>query len=255
MGTMPERPMDIVNVEKGQLHVGAYEHVPNGRQSWSSNTQIPRHRHGDAYAAVILSGGLQESGSRGRFDVGPGDVLIHRAFDAHQNTIFVTGAEVLHLSLPPNASLAEGLAHIADPDALAKAAETDPRMATTILLERMYPVRHVLEDWPDLLAADLIEDPNRSLQVWAREHDLAIETLSRGFSRAFGITPVKFRAEARALRAFEQIAKGTQILSKVLEVSGFADKSQMSRAIRGLIGEAPSAWLRKVSFRAKTRTD
>jgi len=38
-----------------------------GRDSWSAHASIPRRRHERAYAAIVLSGGYQESGSRGRY--------------------------------------------------------------------------------------------------------------------------------------------------------------------------------------------
>lgn len=175
---------------------------------------------------------------------------MHGAFDAHLDRIFIVGAEILNLPLIGLGAIGYGLGHAHDPDVVARAAETDPVMARGLLLEQVVPTPIVPRDWPDLLAADLLEDPNRLLEDWADEHDLALETLSRGFSRAFGITPVLFRSEARARKAFEQIVEGTEVLSKVLAASGFADQAHMSRAIRSLTGATPKSWLRRASFKS-----
>jgi AraC-like DNA-binding protein len=175
---------------------------------------------------------------------------MHGAFDSHLNRIFIVGSRVLNLTLPGLGAIDFALGHVNDPDVIVKAAETDAITARGLLLEQVVPTPIVPHDWPDLLAADLLEDPNRRLEDWANEHDLALETLSRGFSRAFGITPVLFRSEARARKAFEQIVEGTEVLSKVLEASGFADQAHMSRAIRSLTGATPKSWLRRASFKS-----
>lgn len=242
--------MNIVDIRMGRRSMGAYEHIANGRQKWRAGAHIPRHRHADAYAALVLSGGFQQCGNRGRFNVGPGDVLMHGAFDSHLDRIFVVGAEVLNLSLPGLGAIEPDLGRVSDPDEIARVAETDSVAAAAMLCERLTPAPNVLRDWPDLLAADLLEDPNRRLEDWAEQHQLALETLSRGFGRAFGITPVVFRSEARARRAFEQIVEGAEVLSKVLEASGFADQAHMSRAIRSLTGATPKSWLRRASFKS-----
>jgi hypothetical protein len=51
--------------------------TPSGNERWHSRAYIPRHRHARAYAAVVLEGSYEESGSRGRFRVRPGDVVLH----------------------------------------------------------------------------------------------------------------------------------------------------------------------------------
>ena len=52
-----------------------------------------------------------------------------------------------------------------------KAAKADPiTAAKAFSLNRWVPVTIVPQDWPDILAADLLEDPNRRLQDWAEQH-------------------------------------------------------------------------------------
>jgi AraC-like DNA-binding protein len=58
-----------------------------------------------------------------------------------------------------------------------------------------------------------------------------------------------FRSDVRSQRAFEQIVEGTNVLSRVLEVSGYSDLPQLSRAVRNLTGASPKSWLLKTSFK------
>jgi hypothetical protein len=49
-----------------------FEPIVQGNDRWDGSCSIPRHRHDQAYAALILSGGYEESGSFGRYRVRPG---------------------------------------------------------------------------------------------------------------------------------------------------------------------------------------
>jgi AraC-like DNA-binding protein len=242
-------PMDIIDVKTDRLSIGPYQHKPDGRQVLRPQANLPRHKHMDRYACIVLSGGLEECGSHGRLTALPGNTLMHNAFDTHLNHIFISGAVVLNLRLPGLAPIAESFGNVADPDAIARLAEHDLIAAVEQLLTEFKPLPVVPQDWPDLLAADLIEDPNRRLEDWAKSHNLASETVSRGFSRVFGISPRAFRAEIRAKRAFEQIIEGTELLGKVLERSGFSDTANMSKAVRSLTGALPSTWINRASFK------
>jgi AraC-like DNA-binding protein len=177
-------------------------------------------------------------------------VLVHGAFDAHLDRIFIVGAETLNLKVPAFGCIADALCEISDVDLIVRTAETDPAGAAALLLEQMSPRPITPQDWPDLLAADLIEDPNRRLNDWADSHGLSRETISRGFGQIFGIPPAVFRSEVRSQRAFEQIVEGTNVLSRVLEVSGYSGLPQLSRAVRNLTGATPKSWLLKTSFKS-----
>src|SRR5271163_1532803 len=105
--------------------------ITSGRERWSGDARIPRHMHGRAYAAVVISGSYEECGSRGRFHVGPGHVLLHGAFDAHLDRFSRAGAEILNIVLPDEVSFAMG--YVADADAIARLAEKDARAAGDVL--------------------------------------------------------------------------------------------------------------------------
>jgi AraC-like DNA-binding protein len=201
--------------------------------------------------AVVLSGGYEECGSRGRFNVGAGDVLAHDAFDAHLDRFRDKGAQILNLVLT-NAMPGISIGRVADPDAIARAAELDPLEAADQLRAQLRTAHRRFQDWPDILAADILRDSDCRLDSWARNHGLAAETISRGFGQVFGVTPATFRAEVRARRAFALITAGNAPLVAIAAATGFADQAHMSRATRALTGSPPSWWRRSNQFKTVT---
>jgi AraC-like DNA-binding protein len=200
-----------------------------------------RHTHAGAYAAVVLAGGYEETGNWGRFRVHAGDVLFHDAFDAHLNRFQARGATILNLALTGHASGFRA-GRVYDADAVARAAESDPELAVHVLAAQLREMRPVVDDWADLLATDIVRHPNCRLDRWAEAHGIAPETISRGFGRAYGITPASFRAEIRARRAFRQIVHTMTSLVEIASLLGFADQAHMTRAVRALTGATPSHW-------------
>lgn len=169
-----------------------------------------RHCHDDAFVAVVLEGGYQEAGDEGRFDVRPGDALIHHPFESHLDRVEAKGARVLVLDL--SAALA-GSAHVrgrvADPDLLVRLAARDPRAAAAALAEQFVATPETARDWPDLLARDLRGDHSIRLGEWAERTGVRAETLSRGFRTAYGCTPKAYRA------ALAAVCAGTEPLSYI----------------------------------------
>lgn len=200
---------------------------------------LPRHRHDAAYAALVLSGGYLEAGSRGRWRVEAGDVVAHAAFEAHQN-LLTRGAVVLNLALDPRLDLPPAF-RVADPDALVRAAREDSA-AVSALMAPVETRAGLDEDWPDRLAADLNADPGLKLGDWARRRGLSPSTLARGFRSVFGVTPARYGAERRTLAAWRDIARCGAPLAGLACDHGFADQAHMTRAIVALTGIAPGVW-------------
>lgn len=201
----------------------------------------PRHRHWTPYAAIVLSGGYLEAGGDGRFRVEAGDVVVHPAFDAHQNQLSGP-AWVLNLPLDPLTELPP-LFRVADPDALEHAWRSDLREAAGLL----HPVGlgvPLAEDWPDLLAIALRDEPTLVLGDWARAHGLAPATVSRGFMAVFGVSPSRYRAEQRTRLAWRRLMTGTAPMAELALDCGYADQAHMSRAIRASTGHSPGHWRR-----------
>ncbi|MGN6515965.1 MAG: helix-turn-helix domain-containing protein [Rhizomicrobium sp.] len=231
--------------------MGGFSHICDGQECWHRGARIPRHRHAKAYAAIVLAGSYEECGSRGRFRVVPGEVLLHDAFDAHLNSFDRAGARILNLTVRSTAGLSHG--RVADPDMIARAAERDAVEAGVALQGQIRSVDRAAFDWQDELARDLIADPDRRLDDWAHGHGLAAETVSRGFRKVFGVTPAAFRLEARTRRALDMIVADVAPLAAVAAKAGFADQAHMSRAILGLTGASPGRWRRSNPFKTDGR--
>lgn len=211
---------------------------------------LRRHCHSKAYAALVLSGGYEEAGDLGRLQVQAGTVIVHDRFEAHLNRFSASGAEVLNFSLPTGRYFSPGVFKIENPDAIVRKAETDPCEAAHFLLSILFSTRAVKSlhaqnccaDWPDELAAALIEDSSLRLSAWSAEKKLAPWKVSRGFAQVFGISPEAFRARARARRACRAIQTTELPLSEIAAHLGFADQPHMTRSVKQLTGMAPRAW-------------
>lgn len=214
---------------------------PSGLERLGGLTSLSRHRHPEGFVAVVLGGGYLESGDAGRFNVVEGDVLIHAAFEAHRDEVSSAGAEILNLPCP-KALQEMHYCRVAEPTALAKLAERDSCEAQLMLAETAILCVPRLSDWMDLLAAQLRTLEPFSLANWAKAHDLAPETISRGFSRAYGISPHLYRAEARARRAIADVRNSARSLAAVAAKLGFSDQAHMTRAVRALSGRTPGQW-------------
>jgi AraC-like DNA-binding protein len=234
--------------------MGGFARIVGGREGWDAHASVPRHRHDMAYAAVVLSGGYEECGSRGRFRVMAGDVLVHGVFDAHLDRFAEKRTHILNLVSSTFAFPVARRGRIDDPDELARIAERDCNAAMDELRARMVPVNERALDWPDILANDLLADPDVCLRAWARAHDLAPETVSRGFGKVFGVTPARFRAEARAQATLAAIAGDrTAQLAAISADYGFADQAHMTRAVKALTGHPPARWLKSNRFKTVVR--
>jgi AraC-like DNA-binding protein len=209
---------------------------------------LPRHRHLSAYATVVLAGTLGEAGYAGRIEAKAGDVLIHPKLDCHVNQKVFAGVRLIRLPWA-NPIFELGLYHIDDLDYLAVTAEKSSPDATLLLSELLQKCAvkspRVRNDWPDLLAMDLFTDVGVRLGEWARDHQLAPETVSRGFSMAYGVSPELFKAESRARKAWIRITDESHELSAIAADTGFADQAHMTRWIRRTTGASPGTWRRR----------
>lgn len=244
---MLERSQDRANAAT-MWNTAEFRLASSGREKLGPRVSIPRHRHRHGYIAVVLSGNYQEAGLAGRFGLQAGDVVVHHAFDAHLNHVSTSGAEVLNLPLPQDAVLPAAFT-IADADAIVRLAERDP-MAAAQALEPLATVS-VAEDWADTLALAIAADSDCRLGSWAERHGFAAETLSRGFRRAYGLTPARFRSEMRAHQAMRLIVESTMPLAAIAADCGFADQPHLTRAIVQLTGRPAGYWRRSIPFKTE----
>lgn len=215
--------------------------IPPGAEISRERTarRVARHHHIAPYAAVVLRGGYLEAGDGGRFQAGAGDVLVHDAFDAHQDQFGSTGADILNVPLtaPPGVRYAR----ISDPDGLVRAVRRDPIEAAALLIEQLLAGGGPMNDWPDLLAEDLRRDRVGSLAGWAAVHGLAPSSVSRGFRLAYGVSPQRYRSDHRAARAARAIRAAGESLAAIAADSGFADQPHMNRTVKRAFGYSPSS--------------
>ncbi len=227
--------------------------VASGCERWMAGVTVPRHRHATAYAAIVLAGGYEESGNRGRFRVGPGDVLFHGAFDCHLDRFGAVGARIFNLVMPNVIEPRLTVAHLPDADRIVRTAERDPCVAAETLLAEAASIHNASLDWQDVLAAELAEAKTVLLGAWASRYGLAAETVSRGFEKLFGVPPRVYRAELRARRALARVAGGVESLAEIAADTGFADQAHMTRAIVALTGAPPTTWRRSNGFKTADR--
>jgi AraC-like DNA-binding protein len=213
-------------------------------------SSLSRHVHGRAYAALVLSGGYEEAGDYGRFQVNAGDVIFHEQFEAHLDRFSETGAAVLNLPLHTGYCTA-GIAKVADVDAVARVAERSCRDAIELLFSLAITRTPQPADWPDELAAAVLRNPSLKLSQWGEKNGIAPWTVSRGFGLVFGVSPEAFRARTRARCALKSIQNTQASLAMIAVELGFADQSHMTRSVKQLTGIGPRAW-RSAANRFKT---
>ena len=224
--------------------------ITPGIEALPCSFSLPRHRHLFPYATVVLAGSFEESGYSGRVRATAGDVLIHPALDCHANEMLSAGVKLIRLYWSDTTGIG-GLYRVDDVDELARTAEKDVLEATDLLLHALQrkslPSPGLKNDWPDLLLAELAKNPATQLGKWAELNGLARETVARGFSAAYGITPSVLRAEVRAREAWLHITRGSESLCRIAADMGFSDQAHMTRWIRRITGYPPIVWRRNAS--------
>jgi AraC-like DNA-binding protein len=223
------------------LNAATFRAVPFGVETLPAGTSRPRHRHGAGYATVVLSGCFEEASFCGRLAVGPGEVLLHGAFDCHADRP-LSRQRIQILRLPWHDQTCEGRFRIADADALVRVAQADPAAASALLAASLEPLPERGHDWPHALALLLRIGRPPLLQQWAAEQRLQPAELSRGFRGTFGVSPKRFRLEARTRRAWQAILGSRRSLTRIAQDHEFADLAHMSRSVRAFTSLTPSAW-------------
>ena len=213
-----------------------------GREALPAGLSMPRHRHFEAYALVCVAGALEQVSYAGRVRLREGEMLVQPTLDCHSN--FTSGAQVLRLAWPTVTGLG-GVYRLDDLDAIVRAAEHDADEASALAQAAAYATANCgarADDWPDLLAVDLAARHVGRLAAWARVKGLAPETVSRGFTRAYGVGPAQFARELRARSAWFELVRSRESLAAIAADSGFADQAHMTRSVKALTGVPPGAW-------------
>jgi AraC-like DNA-binding protein len=217
--------------------------VTPGVETLSGQLSMPRHHHSHGYATVVLAGSIEEVSFAGRMHAAPGGVLLHGAFDCHLDR--AGGRRSLQiLRLPWRHHALEGAFQVQDPDDLARLAESDPRLAADALREQLRVTAARERYWVDDLAAALVGNCAFRLRDWAEQRGLRPDLVSRVFGREFGVSPKRFRLEARTRLAWREVVGSNRPLTEIAFRSGFSDLPHFSRSIHTFTGRAPQAWRR-----------
>jgi len=208
-----------------------------------SSTDIARHSHREPYATIILSGAYEESGDSGRLSARPGEVLLHGPFSAHCDRISTARTVVIDLPLPFDGREWPARARIADPDHIVRLAERDPVEALAEMMAGLRPAAVEEEqELPDQLSAALREAEPPRIGEWAAARFRSREHVSRCFERVYGVSPVVYRADCQAKRAWRMIVASNDSLAGIAAETGYADQAHMTRAVTGLTGMSPRRW-------------
>ncbi len=218
-----------------------YQATPIGFEWHEGSNHIDRHCHREGYATIVLSGGYSEASDNGRRRLEPGDVVVHLPFETHANLIGPKGVRLFSIAMPLAGRSPIKNGRISNPDDVVESAARDPRSIEWILGDAIEPRVTLENDWPDQLAKALTTNWNLSITGWARNHRLAPETVSRGFRAAYGVSPKRFRAQARARAAWTALIGGEQ-QADVVHNLRFSDQSHLCREIVNLTGATPGAW-------------
>jgi AraC-like DNA-binding protein len=99
----------------------------------------------------------------------------------------------------------------------------------------------VLDVWQRVrmrLAGDLQE--LIEIQALAKEAELSVDHLIRGFRQRFGISPGQYRSRERFRQAAHRLRNGNEPIKAVAHAFGFADAYSFTRAFRRHLGVLPS---------------
>ncbi|MFC3550565.1 helix-turn-helix domain-containing protein [Lysobacter cavernae] len=204
------------------------------------------HRHGQAYAALVLEGHYIETSVDGPIECAPGTLLLHPRYHAHGNRFGRHGARVVNLLLPDDiastALRALQVPQLAEAAAVFRHGAHDLR--ALIDASQAAPIA-TLQDWQSAFL-DELQHGDAPIQRIARHAGVSSEHASRTFLRSHGMSPQVLRRELRCRQALSLLA-GSESLVDIAARSGFADQSHLTRTVRAATGLPPSRLRRQIN--------
>ncbi|HET8749605.1 MAG TPA: AraC family transcriptional regulator [Sphingomicrobium sp.] len=182
----------------------------------------------------MLEGGYCEAGESGRWNVEPGMLIVHARGESHADWFGERATQLVDFDL--SEEVEPGVYRPNNVDELIGYIGIGNR---PLELGRLEPVTGEA-DWPDLLAADIRRDACLPLGEWADRHGVRPETVSRGFLRAYGVSPAAYRVGVKVKAVVAALHEGGDSLAELAAEHGFADQPHMTRAVRSATGRTPT---------------
>jgi AraC family transcriptional regulator len=243
----------------------------------AADSTLPRHRHPQPYACIVMAGAFQESGDARCEEAGAGTILLHPADDAHGDRFGPEGAICVNVS--PSAAwldatrgddlfrsyrvlrgcvaLSLGNAirrRLADRDTAGRLALESAALA--LLSEAAHCdaprqggewVRRVCDD---IRSAPCAEWTLAGVAATARVHPMHV---ARTFRRCVGSSLGEFVRAERLAWARAELSASDAPLSAIATDAGFYDESHFCRAFRKHFGATPGSY-RRDGTRRSSRT-
>ncbi len=206
---------------------------------------LDTHRHGGAYAALVLDGNHIEASPDGPIACEPGMLVLHPRWHAHGNRFGRLGAKVANLELADHDAPDElRVLRVADArEAQAVFARAPERLGDLVAASE--PVAApLLHAWQADYLREL-RDGELDLAMLARRAGVSAAHASRVFAASHGMAPQLLRRELRCRRALRLLA-GALPMADIAALTGFADQAHLGRTLRLCTGASPGQLRRQI---------
>lgn len=206
---------------------------------------LDTHRHGGAYAALVLDGQHVEASVDGPVECTPGTLVLHPRWHAHGNRFGRGGARVVNVDL-------DG---VLVPDALRVLQVPDLREAAAVIAHAPGSLAQLVHACSEASRAAMtgwqveflyeLEHGDLPLGELARRAGVSLAHASRTFARSHGMAPQLLRRELRTRQALAML-RGEAALADIAADSGFADQAHLCRTLRRSTGASPGQLRRQI---------
>ena len=200
--------------------------------------RIARHRHSEAYAALVLDGDYNELSPDGRYSCKRGVLTIHPAWHEHADEVGKSGATILNWPM----NYADGLrsVRVVDTDAFARLARHCPIKAANAAMEEAEQIHPISPaPWLVSLAALLASDSTADIMDLAAACGVSTEHATRACRKWFGSSPGALRRELRLHRAIRDLQGGAKPAQVAADL-GYSDQPHMTRLLKRATGLTPT---------------
>ncbi len=203
------------------------------------------HRHGSAYAALVLDGSHVETSADGPFACIPGMLVLHPRWHAHGNRFGRQGAHVINIELENTVAPDSVRAlRVADLREARKILEHAPHQLADLFATCEVAEQVSLPEWQRAFLHALQFD-DAPVAALAKQAGVSLAHASRTFAKSHGMSPQLLRRELRSRRALDLLG-GDLTLTEVAAASGFSDQSHLHRTLHSATGLALAALRREI---------